>query len=219
VARFHLHQDNLGFSLKDKSSRIKPLRIDFDSSKLYRRRRQIRSEQLVKAVDARPGKHIIDCTAGLGTDSFLVAAAGARVTLLEKSHTLFLMLQDALDRGHLVNSEGSVEVSQAVSRMHLLHNDAVQYLGRLKTRPHGILIDPMYPGRPKSAQVKGEMQILQNFLGKDQNVAPLFEAALRTRCPRIVVKRPQWAAQFTGRVPLFTVDGKASRLEVYSAAL
>ena len=100
MPRFRLTQTAAGCQLEEQLSSQKPLLIDFNSGPLqHRRLHGGRKELLLKAVAARPGRHVVDCTAGLGVDAFLMAANGCTVTLLERSPVLALLLADALRRG------------------------------------------------------------------------------------------------------------------------
>lgn len=213
MSRFRIHHAATGYCLMTDDLPLSALQVDFDSPTMRRRLRRVRTERIVKAVGAAPGRLIVDCTGGLGTDSYLAAMAGAQVEVIERSQVLYLMLQSALQA--LAN-----DVSD---RINLHRGDAVSYLSGMAAVPDGILIDPMYPSRRSSkasAKAKGSMQMLQAFLGTDEDddqLGVLFRAALATGCRRIVVKRPRWAAPFTNRKPMFVNDGSVSRLEVYSA--
>ena len=83
MSRFQLIQSPAGFELHDQASKQKPLLIDFNAGALqYRYSHCGKKELLLKAVSAKPGRQVIDCTAGLGVDAFLLAASGCQVTLL-----------------------------------------------------------------------------------------------------------------------------------------
>ena len=72
------------------------LRVDFVSGAVAHRLRfgGGRGQALAKAMGLRAGKTpmIVDATAGLGRDSFLLASLGAQVVMIERSekmHSLF----------------------------------------------------------------------------------------------------------------------------------
>jgi len=198
------------------------LRIDFTSPKLKRRAAQSgKSELLLKAIGARENLRVLDCTAGLGVDAYLMAAYGCKVTLLEQSTVLGLMLQQALDRAC-----SDPEHDVVAERMQLQHVNAVEYLKKyLRGIETGgtdqmplfdvIYIDPMFPPRTKSAEVKGEMQVLQKFVGKTGNVNILLENALATDTKRVVIKRPLRGGDIEGFTPSYQQKAKASRFDVY----
>jgi len=214
MARFRLINDEQGYALSDELSTQHPLRIDFLSGQIhYRRTKGGKKELLIKAVNVKEGCHVWDCTAGLGTDSFLLAAKGCRVTLFERSTVLSLLLDQAL-----VNARANEELGEIIERMTLVKQDSIQALENMDDhldKPDVILIDPMFPTRRKSAQVKGEMQTLQNFLGKDGDALSLVKAALATSCPRVVVKRPTDGGQLENLSPSYSLVAKANRFDIF----
>jgi 16S rRNA (guanine1516-N2)-methyltransferase len=214
MARFKLINDEQGYALDNELSSQLPLRIDFLSNQInYRRLKGGKKELLFKAVNAKEGCHVWDCTAGLGTDSFLLAAKGCRVTLFERSTVLALLLDQAMK-----TAIKDPEVGKIIQRMTLVKQDSIQALEQMSdglSKPDVILIDPMFPSRRKSAQVKGEMQTLQKFLGKDGDALALVKAALTTICPKVVVKRPANGGQLENLVPTYCLMAKANRFDVF----
>jgi 16S rRNA (guanine1516-N2)-methyltransferase len=211
MSRFQLIHGPTGYQLQDQASLQKPLLIDFNAGALqYRRNHGGKKELLLKAISAKPGQQVIDCTAGLGVDAFLMAASGCTVTLLERSPVLALLLADGLSRGR----EGP-ETQSIVARMALVQTDAIEWLGRLEKPADTIYIDQMFPHRQKSAAVKGGMQLLQKFLGDDGHVADLLAAALATNSRRVVVKRPLVGGDSEGMAPHYQLKAKASRFDIY----
>lgn len=199
-----------GHSLTDADGPKNPLTIDFTSNKLRHRTGGGGRDLLVRAVGAKPGLRVVDCTAGVGTDSFVLAAKGCEVMMIERSNTLYLMLESALRVAE------TSDVAEIAARMSVIRGDARFILAHLDEPPDVITIDPMFPERRKSAQVKGEFQVLQHLLGKDEDVDSLLAAALETGCRRVVIKRPS-TAPVSGR-PEFSVKGRAARLDVYVKA-
>ncbi|HIG41641.1 MAG: class I SAM-dependent methyltransferase [bacterium] len=209
MSRFVLVKDEYGYGIKDVLVSQHPLRVDFLSSELhYRRYHGGKKELLLKAVGARPGLTVWDCTAGLGIDSFLMASEGCEVTLFERSTVVAMLLEQAL-------TSASGEVREITARMKLIKNDAVNYLQNIVEAPDVVFIDPMFPSRRKSARVKGGMQILQKFIGKDEDASELVRLALQSRCPRVVVKRPISGAGFGDFKPAFSLSAKSNRFDVF----
>ncbi len=212
--RFRLHRAASGYRLVSNDLPLSDVQVDFGSASLERRVRSVLAERIVKAVQAAPRRLIVDCTGGLGTDGYLVAAAGANVEMIERSHVLYLLLQSGLEKANTAVAE----------RINLHRGDAAAFLSAMNSVPDGILIDPMYPSQRHSssrkAKAKGALQLLHAFAGPDERgeqIHSLFQASLATGCRRIVVKRPRWAPLFTDRKPMFVSNGSASRREVYSA--
>ena len=96
-----------------------------------------RGQNLAKAIGMKANKNrtIVDATAGLGYDAFILASLGANVTLIERSETMHKLVADAMLEA---KSHGG-EVSKIVSRMSLLFGDSKNILPGLS--PRVILID------------------------------------------------------------------------------
>jgi len=188
------------------------LRIDFTSGAVAHRRQfgGGRGQALPRAVGMKSGKtpDIVDATAGLGRDAFLLASLGARVTLIERSPRMHALLANALARA--IDSE----VGEIVSRMTLLFGDAKVLLPTLS--PDVILIDPMHPERKKSALVKKEMRLIRQIVGVDSDAAELMNVALDCARKRVVLKWPQKADPLAGvPVPSHQITGKSTRYDVF----
>ena len=222
MPRYCFSKDKSGYFLKDCLGNQRPLRIYFSAPNLRRRAAQTgKSELLLKAIGAQNNLRVLDCTAGLGVDAYLMAAYGCHVTMLEQSPVLGLMLREALIRA-LLDPEASV----IAERMRLQETNAVDFLNSYcrRTEDDGaklvhsfdvIYIDPRCPPRSKSAEVKGGMQILQKFVGKTDNVKLLLEKAVATGIKRVVIKRPLRGGDIDGFTPSYQQKAKASRFDVY----
>tara|TARA_R110002110_G_scaffold43958_6_gene136042 strand:+ start:981 stop:1604 length:624 start_codon:yes stop_codon:yes gene_type:complete len=205
MPRFHLVSSNDGLVLEDQLATQHPLIIDFSSGKLrHRRLRGGKKELLLKAIGAKPGLTVSDWTAGLGTDSLLMATAECHVSLYERSPVLWLLLRQALRKG-----AEDPELTPVMARMRLVKGDAAQVMD---TPTDVVYLDPMFPGRKKSALVNGPMQYLQQFLGEDRDADTLVQAALQTGAKRVVVKRPV-TAPVEGVT--YSLEAKANRFDVY----
>lgn len=194
-----------------------PVIVDFTSGVADHRRRQGGGELIVKAVGGRSGNRpsVLDATAGLGRDSFVLASRGYAVTLCERSPVIAALLEDGMVYAETVADEPLMEV---LRRMRLIRGDAVDYLLTLseEQRPGVVVLDPMFPESGKSARVKKEMQVFQALVGADSDSERLLEAALAKARYRVVVKRPKKASFLEERKPTFSVPGKAIRFDVYS---
>lgn len=199
---------------KTADKKLAPFYIDFLCGKMLYRVKQagLRKELLARAMGLKPSDYprIIDATAGLGRDSFILASLGFQVTLMERSPILHALLQDALERARQDSS-----LSPIIDRMQLLHKDAINALKQCSPPPHIIYLDPMFPERQKSASVKKDMAFMQHLLGKDEDANQLFEQALACACYRVVVKRPRLAGNLAERKPSFSLLGKSSRFDIY----
>lgn len=209
MSAFRLQWSTSGYELVDLHAH-RSLRIDFTSPRLKHRLERGGKELLAQAARARPGVSVLDATAGLGVDSLVLASRGCEVTMVERSHTLYLMLADALAR-----ARRDTHLQTIARRMQLVRGDARYVMAHLKTVPDVIVIDPMFPVRQKSAAVRGDLQLMQALLGKNEDVRSLALAARATGCRRVVVKRPLTGGDVPGLVPSYTLKGKASRFDVF----
>jgi 16S rRNA (guanine1516-N2)-methyltransferase len=195
-----------------------PPRVDFAGGAVgYRfRRGGERGHPLIRAAGIKPDRMpgIVDATAGLGRDAFLLASAGATVTLLERSAEVHALLKEALARA----AAESAELAEVVARMTLIHGDARDHLPDLK--PEIVIVDPMHPPRRNTALVKKEMRQLSAIVGADQDAHELMAVALAAARERVVLKWPLRAAALLDTPkPSHQFAGKTVRYEVFVTAL
>lgn len=209
----YLTLDDEGLGVRRSGARQKAVRADFLAPALdYRRRFGGGYRQPLARAVGVSGKHkprVLDMTAGLGRDSFVLASLGCEVTMLERSRVVAALLADGLRR-----AEAEPRIAGIAARMTLIEGDAIEWLRDHPASPQEVIyVDPMFPARRKSALVKGEMQLLHELVGRDEPVEPLVQAALAQSARRVVVKRPS-AAPRSGK-PEFSVRGKRNRFDVY----
>lgn len=174
----------------------------------------LRGEAVARAVGLKGGQPltVIDTTAGLGKDAFVLASLGADVHLIERSPVVAALLTDAIGRA---NAEPGL--APVVARMTLHEGDALALLPDLAARvaPDVVYLDPMYPEGGTKGQVKKDMQLLRLLLGATEEIPELFEAALAHARRRVVVKRPRKAPPLPGRRPGHSIEGRSTRFDVY----
>ena len=148
-----------------------------------------RGQSLAKAVGMKFNKNrnIIDATAGLGYDSFILASLGAKVTLIERSQKMHELLQNGINEG--ISFGGEIE--KIINRMELLFGDSKDILPKLT--PEVIMIDTMYKERKKTALVKNNMRLVREIVGPDTDYIELLEVALNCAKNRVVLKQPRYA--------------------------
>ena len=171
-----------------------------------------RKDALARAAGFGKGSvpTIIDATAGLGRDAFMLATLGAQVTLLERSRQVHDHLRDALARAAAENPE----LAAVVARMTLMQGDARELLPGL--RADAVVVDPMHPPRTNGAEVKQEMRLLRDLVGTDPDAHELMQAALAADCKRVVLKWPLRAEPLEGlRKPSHSITGKTVRYDVF----
>jgi 16S rRNA (guanine1516-N2)-methyltransferase len=193
-----------------------PVFVDFVGGAVGHRRRfgGGRGQEIARAVGLKKGAtpSVLDATAGLGRDAFVLASLGCVVTLIERSPVVAALLEDGLAR-----AAEDAEVAPIVARMRLWCGNAAQLMAQLDpaVRPDVVYLDPMYPHRRKSALVKKEMRLFRAVVGEDPDADALLPAALACARQRVVVKRPDYAEPMTGRVPTMSITTKNHRFDVY----
>ena len=174
-----------------------------------------RGQAIAKAVGLKRGNtpSVLDITAGLARDAYILASLGCKITLVEQSTVLYILVEDGIQRG-LANSTSADILKNFCD---LVNADSVAYMQQIdrEHRPDVIYIDPMYPERKKSALVKKDMQILQRLLGKDKNAERLLRTALKCAGKRVVVKRPIHADPPGNLIPDTSISSRKTRYDVY----
>lgn len=208
--------------LCDDAIRLRPLDkalgnavvVDFLHGKTGFRAQRYTHEMIVKAVAGRSKEplSVVDATAGLGRDGFLLAAAGFSVTLIERHPAIACLLADGLYR-----AAQDSEMAAICGRIQLQVGSAHDILAQManSARPDVIYLDPMFPERQKSALVKKEMRIFREVVGEDDDATALLDIALQVALKRVVVKRPRKADTIGSRKPGHELVGTSSRFDVY----
>ncbi|MDD0972361.1 class I SAM-dependent methyltransferase [Pseudomonas fontis] len=192
-----------------------PVRVDFvEGAAAHRRVFGGGSGQMIaKAVGIAQGvrPRVLDATAGLGKDAFVLASLGCEMQLIERQPLVAALLEDGLAR-----AAKDHEVGQIVARMQLLNGNSIERMRNWEGEaPQVIYLDPMFPHRDKSALVKKEMRVFRPLVGDDLDAPALLEAALALATHRVVVKRPRKAPIIDGPKPSHSLEGKSSRYDIY----
>lgn len=193
------------------NTKIKPISVDFLAGK-HRHRRNFgggKNQLLCKAVGIKTGfkPRVVDMTAGLGGDAFVLATMGCQVHMIERAPLAAALLSDGLYRLQQQDPEIAELLSLSVgdSRLtHLEHNFDVAYL------------DPMYPDHSQKAAVNKSMTAFREMIGKDDDADDLFAAAVAAQVKRVVVKRPKAGVLLNHKTPSYQLAGKSSRYDVYA---
>jgi len=192
-----------------------PVRVDFvEGGAAHRRLYGGGSGQMIaKAVGVAQGvrPRVLDATAGLGKDAFVLASLGCEMSLIERQPLIGALLEDGLARG-----AEDFEVAPIVARMKLLKGNSIEVMQNWEGEaPQVIYLDPMFPHREKTALVKKEMRLFRPLVGDDPDAPALLQAALALATHRVVVKRPRKAPCIEGPKPSHALDGKSSRYDIY----
>ncbi|MCJ8322477.1 MAG: class I SAM-dependent methyltransferase [Rhizobiales bacterium] len=174
-----------------------------------------RGQALPKAIGLKKGimPNVVDATAGLGRDAFLLASLGAHVTLIERSAQMHEYLSLGMQKAAAENEQ----FAAIMARMKLLFGDAKALIPTLS--PEIILVDPMHPPRKNSALVKKEMRLIRDIVGTDADSVELMQIALKYASKRVVLKWPQKADPMPNiRAASHQIPGKSTRYDVFMIA-
>ena len=217
---------------------------DFAGSEHSHRRRYGggNGQAIAKAVgvSGKFAPQVLDLTAGLGGDGFVLASLGCNVCMLERNPIVHSLLADGLSRGieaaRQELEQGDDELSSVINRLSLLEGNAANYLSDLVSRitqvkpqaqveeeldtavwrPDVVYVDPMFPLRKKSAKVKKQMQAFHAIVGTDPDADQLLANALIAAKYRVVVKRPTGAGFLDETKPNYSLEGKSTRYDIYA---
>ena len=119
------------------------LKCDFVQGAVYHRLRfgGGRGQHLPKAVGMKGGQSpaIIDATAGLGRDAFLLASLGSKITLIERSKTIHGLLAAGMEAARQAGGQHK----DIIDRMTLIYGDSIALLPTMQADV--VLVDPMHP--------------------------------------------------------------------------
>lgn len=197
-----------------------PVFVDFVTGTNVHRQQYGGSELIAKAcgIPNRKPSSILDCTAGLGRDAFVLAGRcqtlNTQIDMCEAHPVIAALLNDGLKRAR--EDEQAVQLT---SKLNLILSDAFQHLSATATTYDVIYLDPMFPERKKSAAIKKDMLALQAVVGHHdhENSDTLLLTLARERAKqRVVVKRPSHAPYIGGMKPNVEYKGKAIRFDVYT---
>ena len=189
------------------------VRCDLSAVSLRGGRSEARAMPVAKAMGEV--RTVVDATAGLLGDAFLLAAAGFRVIAIERSAAVFALSEDGLAR-----ARRDARLSALIGdRLELVRADARSWLeahAGTADAPDAVLIDPMFPPkRKRSALPRKEMVVLREAVGSDADAAELLEVARKCARQRVVLKRGDDAEELAK--PDWTVGGTTVRFDVWRA--
>lgn len=211
-----LRFDLAGLGLVDAGEpKTAPVRVDFSAGAIQRRSRDsLRGQNLLRAIGNCEA--VLDATAGLGRDAFLMASAGKRVRMLECHPVVHALLADGLRR-----AGEDPDLAPTIAGMTL---EKADFLGwKANGRFDAVYLDPMFPKPEKRARGKKEMAFLQRLVNqaessrgsRDSAASELLPRALGLARGRVVVKRPSREGWMNDCKPDFSYRGRLSRFDVY----
>lgn len=169
------------------------------------------NEVIAKAIGCKPHYRpkVLDATAGMGRDAFIMALLGCHVVMQERNFAIYQLLKNALERLY-----EHINFSHLNNQLQLVHCDSVNVLKDIENFDV-IYCDPMFPERKKSALVKKEMRIFKLLSGDDFDADNLFIKALQSGIKRTVVKRPKGAPFLANKQPNHQITAKQFRFDIY----
>ncbi|MGL6040248.1 MAG: class I SAM-dependent methyltransferase, partial [Deefgea sp.] len=196
--------------------------VDFVSGAAAHRRQfgGGRGQPVAKAIGIKGDyiPRVLDATAGLGGDAFVLASLGCTMTLIERTPVAYLLLSDGLKR-----AQQDTHTADIVARMTLHFGDGREWLteraagmGPLAQQDFDVVyLDPMFPEPGKRAKSKKNMAAFQTLIGGDEDADALLAPARQIAKKRIIVKRPRHAPLMAGARPDFVFDGESTRFDGY----
>lgn len=158
---------------------------------------------------------VLDATAGLGEDAWLLAAAGCVVSAVERHPIVHALLTDALERARAI----APDVADRITLLPCAEAAAVLREHAGSDRFDVVLIDPMFPGAPRRKTTERKpMRVLRWLVGDDADADDLLDLAMNVAGRRVVVKRPKHAPHLAGVEPVAVHVGKGLRFEVLATA-
>lgn len=197
--------------LWDESTRKHGMPLDFRSIDLRTGSGSLSHKQPMARAIGRSTRTVLDATAGLGHDSFLLACLGWRVHAVERHPIVFALLREAC-----LSIVDDMSISPVVGDRLTIHNqDAVAWLDDPGNPPvDAVYLDPMFETRRSSALPKKPAQILRHLVGRDNDVDRLFRSAMDHAKNRVIVKRSDHDPPLVEN-PSRSYKGKIVRYDVY----
>ncbi|WP_151736274.1 class I SAM-dependent methyltransferase [Paenibacillus tengchongensis] len=150
-------------------------------------------DPLIEAAGMEPGDSVLDCTAGLGSDSLLFAVyggAGSEITALESSLPIYSLLCAGMDS----YVSGLAEVDHALRRIRVMHSDHLSYL---RAQPDNsvdvVYFDPMFRSPLTDSAA---ISPLRRFANPEALAEGSVAEALRVARKRVVLKEKAQSGEF-----------------------
>ncbi len=195
--------------------KVSPLFVEFSrKGNLHPRIRSTTvRDPLSRAIGTKKGFRptVLDTTAGLGMDAMCMAWLGCQVTMVERSPIIYTLLEDGLTRGCQYPF-----LSPIIQKIELFCHDSIAFLHGLRKKPDVIYVDPMFPDLGSKALGKGEMRLVKDIVGKDNDAGTLLTQGLMYAKKRVVVKRPKGAPLLIeNKKPDYSQKTKSGRFDIY----
>ena len=166
-----------------------------------------RESHLKKAIGygGESSKKILDCTAGLGHDAFILALLKQNVTVVEKNKGLCILFELALE-----NLPQTPYFQEAKERIAIINDDSASFVDKLFDYDV-IYIDPMFEDRGNAGR-SGMMSLISDYLDDFTDVSDVL---IRSKFNRLVIKRQKQFKQSGNIAPSFILHGKSINFHVF----
>lgn len=154
-----------------------------------------KTDQMIKALDLRPGDSFLDCTLGLGSDAIVASfvSNGGEITGLESSPVICLLVSEGLSLYPGEDADDK-ELIRAMRRIRVI---CAGHGGYLASRPDNsvdvVYFDPMF-------RAPGKKSCAINSFRPLANISPLtpdaLREALRVARRRVVLKESRKSNEF-----------------------
>ncbi|MNB72372.1 putative methyltransferase [compost metagenome] len=152
------------------------------------------TDPLAAAAGMIPGDSVLDCTAGLGADSLVLAVSGGEetsVTALESSLPLYALLSE----GMASYDSGLPEVDSALRRIEVVNSGHLDYLRSLPDRSVDIVyFDPMFR---EPLYDSAAISPLRSFADSSALSEGSVAEALRVARKSVVLKEKRGSGEFS----------------------
>lgn len=177
-------------------------------------------QAIAKAIHSKNKKNlnIIDATAGLGTDTLVLASLNCQVYAIERN----IKIADLLKK-RLLAAKHHVFLASFIKNITIITGDSRSIIPKIIQHnqfiPDVIYLDPMFPTKKKTAAPNKQIQLLQSIIHEEPCEEELLTICLNYNRSRIVVKRPRISAYLKNIKPNFSLIGKANRFDIYLPTL
>ncbi|MBG80694.1 MAG: 16S rRNA methyltransferase [Phycisphaerae bacterium] len=197
--------------LWDQFSRRRGMRVGFQSIDRRVGNGSLSHKQPLARAIGKSARTIVDATAGLGHDSFLMACMGWHVKAIERHPVIGVLLKESV-RDAITHPDLSLAIED---RLVVHQGDAVEILGDMDA-PDVIYLDPMFQDVHGSALPRKPAQILRKVVPLDgiEEQIGLFEVSRNLARQRVVVKRSDKSPPLVDGSDI-SYHGKIVRYDVY----
>ena len=162
-----------------------------------------------KKIFKKKGAKILDCTAGFGRDSFILAKYGFKVTMIEKSPITILLLKNGIRK--------IAQKFKINDRLNLLYGDSYEFLRLSNELYDYIYIDFMFNKFKNSSLSSKNDEALKLITNDRENRVRLLDIA-KDKCKyRVVVKNHKHLPSIDNINPDYQVKTKLLRYDIFLA--